>query len=137
MWSKLQKQLYKIISPDIDFQIHCSVYKTKSAWTAGQKAGISKKREQVPRYWITVNNEIVWDFPNMFLDELSQDNTNTIRETYFFPTNYFWVHNVIQEYINTPRQDLLTVSFKEDKYNLVNTLRKYDKRISKYIRREL
>ena len=61
MWSKLQKQLYKIMDPTVNFQMHCSVFKTKSAWNAGQKAGISKKKESIPHYWITVNNETVPD----------------------------------------------------------------------------
>lgn len=50
IWSKLQKQLYLIIDKESKFQIHCSVYKTKSAWNSGQRSGISKKQESIPRY---------------------------------------------------------------------------------------
>lgn len=72
LWSKLQKQLYNIVDKSDNFQMHCSVYKTKSAWNAGQRSGISKKQEQIPRYWITIgkgnDKKIIWDFPNNYLD---------------------------------------------------------------------
>ena len=131
IWSKLQKQLYNIIDKSVDFQIHCAVYKTKSAWCAGQKSGVSKRKEQIPRYWVVVNGKIIWDYPNMFLDEISQDDYNTIRQSYFFYTNYVWVSNAIRQYINTPREKLLDLQIPEDKYGLINVLKKYDRRISK------
>ena len=146
MWSKLQKDLYNIIDKQSKFQMHCSVYKTKSAWNAGQKSGVSKKKEAIPRYWITVgqDKEIIWDFPNSFLDKESNTNlfttkrdSNTIQDTYFIDTNYTWVPDVIRKYINTSREKLLTISFEEDKYGLVDILRKYDRRISTKIREEL
>ena len=143
IWSKLQKQLYLIIDKESKFQIHCSVYKTKSAWNAGQRSGISKKQESIPRYWITVgdNKEIIWDFPNNFLDKesmieypcwnITDEDPNTIKNTYFWNENYTWVANLIREYLDTPRDQLLTKEFENDKYGLINVLRKYDRRISK------
>lgn len=136
-WSKLQKDLYNIIDPNINFAIHCSVYKTKSAWDAGQKSGISKKKESIPRFWITVNKEIIWDYPNMFINDDSQNDGFTIKDTYFFYNNYTWVSDVIRNYINTSREHLLEYSDERDKYELINTLRKYDRRISKNIRSNL
>lgn len=142
MWSKLQKQLYLIIDKDSDFQIHCSVYKTKSAWTAGQINGISKGREMIPRYWITVGKDknIIWDFPNNYLYNESQVNTkyldltkceNNINNTYFWSENYTWVAETIRYYLNTPTNKLLVQKYYKDKYGLTEILRKYDRRISK------
>lgn len=150
MWSKLQKQLYNVMDLSTGFQMHCSVYKIKSAWTAGQdKHNKSKTKEVIPRYWITIgkgkNKEIIWDFPNDFLKNPSLvdnslfkiDDENTIQDRMFWSENYTWVPLVIREYINTPREKLLSISFSQDKYNLVNTLRKYDRRIAKEIRNKL
>lgn len=144
MWSKLQKQLYLIIDKDSKFQIHCSVYKTKSAWNAGRnKYGLSNKQEQIPRYWITVGEDkkIIWDFPNNYLDcksmvenpywNVTPEEPNTIKDTYFWDDNYTWVAGLIREYLDTPRDQLLTKEFEDDKYGLINVLRKYDRRISK------
>lgn len=142
MWSKLQKQLYNIIDTDSKFQIHCSVYKTKSAWGAGQTCGISNKREAIPRYWITVgdNKEIIWDFPNDFLQHKSQvsgaywntdEVPNTINNTYFWNVNYTWVAETIKYYLDTSKEKLLTQTYNKDIYGLTDVLRKYDRRISK------
>ncbi len=143
MWSKLQKQLYNVMDLSTGFQMHCSVYKTKSAWTAGKdKNNRSKGREMIPRYWITIgkgkDKKIIWDFPNQFLKQKSLvddspyfKDDNTIQDRMFWPENYTWVAEVIREYLNTPKEQLLTISFAKDQYNLVNTLRKYDRRIAK------
>ena len=148
MWSKLQKQLYLIIDKESKFQMHCSIYKTKSAWNAGQRNGISKRKEAIPRYWITVGDkkEIIWDFPSNFLNEQSlienpywntEKYPNTIKETYFWDTNYKWIAECIRYYLNTPKEKLLTDTYEKDKYGLTNVLRKYDKRISKERRKEI
>jgi len=145
MWSKLQKQLYQIIDKNSKFQMHCSVFKTKSAWTAGQKNGISKAREQIPRYWITVgkDKQIIWDFPKNYLNENSQvkdiywnenESPNTINNTYFWDVNYKWVAETIRYYLDTPKDKLLIEKYDKDKYGLTEILRKYDRRISKKIR---
>ncbi len=56
-WSKLQKELYLIIDPTIDFQIHCVAYPMRSRY--GNTA--------LPRYWITLGKEIIFDYPKQFL----------------------------------------------------------------------
>ena len=133
---------------DSKFQMHCSIYKIKSAWRAGQKSGISKYVEETPRYWITVgkNKEIVWDFPNNYLNDRSlvngtiyhiSEDKNTVDYTYFWPENYKWVAKLIREYIDTPKNELLTKQFNNDYYGLLNVLRKYDRRISKQKRAEM
>ena len=139
LWSKLQKQLYNIIDPTANFEIHCSVFKTKSAWTAGQRSGVSNKKEAVPRYWITVDKQIIWDFPAMFLDEygLGYCDGETIRTYYMDSENYTWIADVIRGYIDTPKAELLTVMFEKDKFGLVDVFRKYDRRISKNKRNEM
>lgn len=150
MWSKLQKQLYNLMDMSTGFQIHCSVYKTKSAWTAGyNKHGQSKTREMIPHYWITIgkgkDKKVIWDFPNDYLEKESLvdiksfqiNDNNTIKDRMFWPENYTWVSDVIREYINTPKEKLLTLNIAQDKYNLVKTLRKFDRRLAKTKREKL
>lgn len=57
-WSKLQKELYLMIDPSIDFQLHCSVYPMRS----------QRGSTDLPRYWITLNKEIIFDYPKQFVD---------------------------------------------------------------------
>lgn len=57
-WSKLQKALYNIIDPKVKLQIHCVAYPMRS------KTGYANNN--VPRYWITIEKEIIWDYPKIF-----------------------------------------------------------------------
>lgn len=43
-WSKLQREIYKLIDSRIGIQIHCSVYRMDSRWGG----------TDLPRYWITL-----------------------------------------------------------------------------------
>ena len=56
-WSKLQKQLYMVIDPTIKFQIQCRVYAMDSVCG----------RTGLPRYWITLGHEVIWDYPRQFI----------------------------------------------------------------------
>ena len=137
MWSKLQKGLYNIVDPGIKFQMHCSVYWTKSYWCSTKKRG----REMIPRYWITIGKEVVWDFPNMFMNhpavagvgygEKPNGSHFTVHDTYFWQDNYTWIADTLREYINTPKHLLLENSFENDKYGLIDVLRSVDRRIGK------
>ena len=136
-WSKLQKALYNIVAPDIKFQIHCSVFKTHSLRCG---SGKSKMREMSPRYWITIDKNIVWDFPEQFLECEAIAKTDiimkgsgrkpfSIKDTYFWSENYTWVAETIRAYIDTPKNQLLTAEFEKDKYGFVDVLRAVDRRI--------
>ena len=58
-WSKLIKELYLLLVPNINFQLHCSVYRMQS----------QRGSTGLPRYWVTVDGEIVFDYPKQFLDQ--------------------------------------------------------------------
>ena len=133
-WSKLQKALYNIVDPDIKFQIHCSVFWTNSSWVT--KTG--KGRPSVPRYWITIGKEIVWDFPNMFLEHepLCQCGCKSIKESYYYNDNYTWIPETIRAYIDTPKEDLLITKFENDIFGFVDVLRAVDRRIGKDKRKQ-
>jgi len=139
-WSKLQKALYNIVDPDMKFQMQCSVFWTRSSWMAKKGKG----REFVPRYLITIGKNIVWDFPNMFINNDSQIDMNhtytkvvkpnkpfSIKDTYGWSENYTWIAETIRAYIDTPKDQLLTIQFEKDKYGLVDVLRAVDRRIGK------
>ena len=56
-WSKLQSEIYKIMDEEINLQIHCSVYPMNSRYGS----------TNLPRYWITLDKEILFDYPKQFL----------------------------------------------------------------------
>ena len=57
-WSKLQKRLYNLIDSKIDFQIHCALYEMNS--------NDGYHSYKLPRYFITIDKEIVFDYPKDF-----------------------------------------------------------------------
>ena len=127
-WSKLQKALYNIVDPDMKFEIHCSVFWKRSCWLSKKNRG----KEYVPRFWITLKKEIIWDFPAMFLEHETLCRCgfcSTIKNSYDFSGNYTWVAETIRAYLDTPKEQLLTASFEDDKYGFVDIIRAVDRRI--------
>ena len=113
-WSKLQRELYKIIDKKIKFQIHCVAYRMDSRYG----------RTDLPRYWITLGNEILWDYPKDFIaDETAQ----------YYPhgTAISDISILLREYIDTPKEILFEKHFENDKWGLINILRSADRRIGK------
>ena len=122
-WSKLQKELYLIIDPTIDFQIHSAVYPMR-----GDRA-----TSPCPRYWITIGKGIIFDYPKDFTDEnghVSHHNEYVSQQAeYPYYCDVSLISNLIREYIDTPASEILTRSFDNDFWGLSNILRAADRRI--------
>lgn len=56
-WSKLQKEVYLLVDPKLDFQIHCVAYRMGSQYGS----------TDLPRYWITLGKETIFDYPKHFI----------------------------------------------------------------------
>ena len=110
-WSKLQSRLYNIIDPSVDFRIHMALYEMNS--------NDGYHGNKLPRYWITVGGEIVFDYPKMF-------------DTSKYPwcTDISDISELIDEYIRTPK-DRLDVIHEEDKWGITDIIRACDRRIGK------
>lgn len=116
-WSKLQKQLYQIIDPAIGFQIQCRVYAMDSL--CGSTG--------IPRYWITLGKEIIWDYPKHFVSKGFLDRHLPYKWPY--ATDVSGISDLIRNYIDTPREQLLIKTFQEDVWELVDILRAADRRL--------
>ena len=115
-WSKLQQRLYNLMDPELNFQIHCALYEMNGSGPHGNK---------LPRYFITINKDIVFDYPRQF-------NTS---EKYGY-NSYPWdgaissISDIIEEYIQTPKEKLLN-GIEGDIYGLTELLLACDRRTSK------
>ncbi len=115
-WSKLQKQLYALRASGINFQIHCSVYRMQS----------QRGNTDIPRYWITLGKEIIWAYPKDFIDKPSP-----FREKphhYPYGTDISDISELFREYLDTPKELLLSKQFEHDHWGLINILRAADRR---------
>ncbi|MBP7583682.1 MAG: hypothetical protein KBA61_06590 [Spirochaetes bacterium] len=116
-WSKLQKRLYGIIDPRIDFQIHCVAYPMKSRrGTAG-----------IPRYYITLGKEIIWDYPKDFIAGTQSGS----ESNYPHENDATAISLLIEEYIETDKTILLQKDFISDRWGLTDILKASDRRIGR------
>lgn len=124
-WSKLQKELYLIIDPTIDFQIHCAVYPMR-----GDRA-----TSPCPRYWITIGKEIVFDYPKDFTDEnghvVHHNEFISSQADYPYYNDVSLISNLIRDYIDTPVSDIMTRHFENDFWGLADIFRASDRRIGR------
>jgi len=115
--SKLQKRLYNTGVEGLNIQIHASVYRMDSHMGS----------TDIPRYFITLNKEVIWDYPKMFRDS-HPERDHPSHFTYTSDMNA--ISNIIEDFIQTPREDLLSKEFKDDHWGLVNILRAMDRRLN-------
>lgn len=129
-WSKLQSKLYELIDSKANFQIHCAVYRLNS------KDPMTKNPYRLPRYWITIDKKIVFDYPKMFLKEKgmadwsSQSKLFTVAQVYPDDQAVSRISETIREYIDCPKDQILHKEF-NDQYGITDILKLVDKRIGK------
>ena len=116
-WSKLQSRLYDLIDKEINFQIHCVLYEMKSnnGWHGSK----------LPRYFITVDKNIVWDYPKEF-DTTKKYGFNS----YPWDTDISKISDVLEEYIQRPVTELFN-DFENDRWGITDILRVCDRRVGK------
>ena len=122
-WSKLQSRLYHLIDPALNFQIHCALYEMNS--------NDGYHGSKLPRYFITVDKKIVFDYPKDF-DTTKKYGFNT----YPWDTDISDISNVIEEYIQCPETEMFN-HFENDKWGITDIFRVCDRRIGKQRLHEL
>lgn len=116
-WSKLQSRVYNLMDESIDFQIHCAVYEMNS--------NDGYHGSKLPRYFITIDKEIVFDYPKDF-DTSEKYGFNS----YPWDTDISAISDVIEEYIQCSDTELMN-AFQKDKWGITDILRVCDRRIGK------
>lgn len=106
-WSKLKKKVEGLMDPSLDFKIYCNAYE------------IGSYGNEIPRWWITIKGEIIWDFPKHYSQE----------DWYYEDLDF---SQRLENYINFPSDDLnILINLNEDDFNLIHLLLSCDKRIGK------
>lgn len=109
---------------DINLQIHCVAYPMDSQYGS----------TDLPRYWMTLDKVIIWDYPKDFPERMKQTVTYpgtgyTTTAEYPYATDISDISNLIREYINTPNLELATKKFENDKWGLTDIFKAADRRI--------
>ncbi len=113
-WSKLQRDIYKLIDDRINLQIQCRAYRMPESISTNP---------QIPRYWVTLGKEIIFDVPKN-------------AETGGYDPNQLYIFiplisQLIRDYINSPLDGLVEKKFDEDTFGFTDILKAADRRIGK------
>lgn len=116
-WSKLQKALYDIIAPEVEFQIHCVAYPIRSK--------IGWGHESAPRVWITIGKEIVLDFPRCCPKKQ--------LDAMYYPYcgDLSFISQTLRDYIDCPQSGLMAFHNEDKHWGLIPALRACERRIGK------
>ena len=118
-FSKLQRELYKITCKNINFQIHCSAYPMRSQYGS----------TNLPRYWITLEKEIIFDYPKQFVKtDGTVKNISGHKRYYPYESDVSKISDLIREYIDTPKDEVFDKTFENDFWGLINILKAVDRR---------
>lgn len=112
-WSKLKKQIENLFVPELDLQVRVSVYPMRS----------QRGSTDIPRYWITLDKNIIWDYPKDFL--------NSKHKYYPYVTDVPDISDLIREYIDTPVAETLQKKFEKDEWRLTEIFKAADRRIGR------
>ena len=88
----------------------------------------------LPRYFITLADEIIFDYPKDFVlksggvKSLAQ---GALAKIYPYGNDISDIGELIREYIDTPKDELFKKHFDADEWGLANILKAADKRIGK------
>ena len=118
-WSKLQKEFNLLIDDNLNLQLHCRVY----------RMGSQNGSTDLPRYWLTLNKEVIWDYPKDFIKSLNPNHEKV--NWYPYDSDISAISELIREYIDTPKALLFSKDFENDHWQLTDILKAADKRIGK------
>jgi hypothetical protein len=111
-WSKLQREIYKLLVEGLDLQIQCRAYRMPESWST---------TPQIPRFWITLGEDIIFDIPK-------NANYQQKHQMYDHIPN---ISNLIREYIDSPVDGLATKVFAKDTFGVTDILKAADRRIGR------
>jgi hypothetical protein len=130
-WSKLGRDIKNLFDPSLPLQIHCIARSLKG------KNAIGSTR--FPRYWMTLNKEIIFDYPSHFMNMIDHNakwwekTGENISVGNCYPYEEHGVSEIsklIRDYIERPKE-LLFQSFENDKWGLTDIFRVADRRVGK------
>lgn len=122
-WSKLKKEIVKLWVEELNLDIHQAVYRMDS----------QMGHSDLPRYFLTLNKEIIYDFPKDFKNEVITSGwakNDQVKVVYPYEGTVSRLSEVIREYIDTPVDEVLQKEFPQD-FGLSLILKSADRRLGK------
>ena len=108
-WSRLKSLVEALFVPELRLRLHCTGIRDEARKDshAAVSRGIFQAR---------LGREVIWDFPGQFVD----------HDDGYSATN---LTQLLRDYLETPKAELLSRSFADDPHGLADVLRLADRRI--------
>ncbi len=119
-WSKLKTQVMNLLCEDLKLDIHQAVYRMQS----------QRGSSDLPRYFITLNKEIIFDYPKNFLNKENPQYKVSTEVLYPHVTEMSVISDLLRSYINTPLEQVLKKDF-QDSFGITDILKAADRRLGK------
>lgn len=113
-WSQLRGLLTELFDPELELQVHCTVHR-------GEEVSIG-------RYWFILDGKTIWEIPRRVAPDIAAGRPNTVATE---------ITALFREYLDTPREQLLTRPFEGDQWGVTEILKAADRRIGKRRLREI
>jgi hypothetical protein len=101
-FSKLKKVIESLFDEKLTMQFCCISYPIRGQWG---------HNNSIPRYYVKLGKEIIWDFPKDF-------NLKDISFYYWAEFNH--INEIVREYIDTPIENLLNKEFTHEKNDFMH-----------------
>lgn len=120
-WSKLKSQVMNLVDDKVDLNIHQAVYRMQS----------QRGSSDLPRYFVTLGKNIIFDYPKQFLDKKTEKYPEyETGDVYPHITDMGVISNLLREYVDTPLKDVLAKEFK-DSFGITDLLKASDRRLGR------
>lgn len=124
-WSKLKSRIVDLFDPKLKIDIHQSVYRMDS----------QRGSNDLPRYFMTLNKEIIFDYPKDFVSVEIQSkykgvSKNEVQHLYPYVTQMGDISDLLRAYIDSPVKDILNKEF-DDPFKITDILKASDRRMGK------
>ena len=107
-WSKLRSLIQDLFDPALKLDIHCTAMR-------GEGGSVGK-------YWMVLDGETIWEAPR---------NAGGQAKSGAFNDAASMITELLREYLDVPRDELLTREFSGDRWGIIDLLRSSDRRIGK------
>ena len=118
-WSKLQAQLALILLEELDLRVQCTQIRRTSE-NAGSLA------VELGVFVVHLRKNAIWDFPKHFVTFETRFPDGGDYLSYSVSD----LNSLLREYLDTPRDQLLSKEFSRDYFGLCDLLRAADRRLS-------